>query len=238
MPRMDVPNTKNSLIPPGTPPTPGKGNGNNDGNSCGVFIPSRRPTAADKMFGYNPPSTELELVGGGIRDRAETCCQNCGQQQQQRHQSMDEADGNEDDDDILLAACPKQRELTPTAVWKSIMNEIRDDLLPEYNDNVKSLMQENGHPEDEAKTLAYGEILPIVQKMMRQSLAEKIIFMHRLYQDPIFQKIKQTIDHLLIQGYGHEEAIYTAVDLRKLLLNKLTENKHDTEGGGENEEHL
>ena len=106
-----------------------------------------------------------------------------------------------------------------------MIHEAKLQLLDTFQENVECLNNE-GFSEVEAKRQSFSEVLPKLTKKLEDIYVERLLWMSHMKKDPIHKKIMQTRDNLIdVDFLDREEALYSAVEKRKVLFKRLLEKR-------------
>ena len=139
-----------------------------------------------------------------------------------------ESEASDDDDD------DEEHE----TIWDGFVRDAVDQHEEAYQEKMEQLV-EQGFTQTLAKDHAFQEILPDVQKTLRQIYLRTIQLQQQLKKDPTHKKILSTKRKIEDEeGFSEEEAWDYAVKKRKYLLNQLITDKLKEEEVGKNEDGL
>lgn len=105
-------------------------------------------------------------------------------------------------------------------VWSRIQDVARYRHTEEYNEMLEKYLA-NGDTEEIAAIKANNALVPTYRKEFRQVLFEELKWIRYLKKDPIYKKIMETKNNLVIEDYDWEEAMESAISRRKYLLNNF-----------------
>jgi len=107
--------------------------------------------------------------------------------------------------------------------WDNFRELVKDSFKSRFIKRRKKYVKK-GFSQSVAKVKAYNVLLPLMRKKLRQTYRDYVIWGHHLKDDPVHQAIKKTIWKLLDdedEDMGYEEAVESAINQRKFLLNKI-----------------
>ena len=105
--------------------------------------------------------------------------------------------------------------------WYPLINEAKDRCFDDFEE-IKDRLITNGQDEQTAKTEAYFEILPKLQKQLANVYAERLSWISEMKNDPVHRKImKSKRDFIENDDFEPDEALEAAIDKRKFLIRRL-----------------
>ena len=93
-----------------------------------------------------------------------------------------------------------------------------DDIFHRFRDEYDQLVQhyvEQDNTQEEARRLAYREMVPKFRKAFRKSLQNHLLRAHQLRKEPLYKAIMKTVQEFRDNDYSTEEAIKSALGKRK-----------------------
>ena len=105
--------------------------------------------------------------------------------------------------------------------WDEFRERVKTEKLKDFKVVMKTLRKE-GLGKKLAKIRAYNQILPDLQKALRQVYIEHLKWVHVLREDPLHKAILETRNRLIDEDdMDFNEAVEAAVNQRKYLLNRV-----------------
>ena len=111
--------------------------------------------------------------------------------------------------------------------WEELILDAASTLRSRYEELTES-SQNDGMSELDAKKQAFSEILPELQKALRNVYIDRLHWMWDMKKDPIHKKIMETRKRLIEDdGFDEDEALTVAVKKRKFLLTRMLEDRQN-----------
>ena len=115
----------------------------------------------------------------------------------------------------------KMDEVSDMDPWDEFRERVKTEKLKDFKVVMKTLRKE-GLGKKLAKIRAYNQILPDLQKELRQVYIEHLKWVHVLREDPLHKAILETRNRLIDEDdMDFNEAVEAAVNQRKYLLNRV-----------------
>ena len=115
----------------------------------------------------------------------------------------------------------KMDEVSDMDPWDEFRERVKTEKLKDFKVVMKTLRKE-GLGKKLAKIRAYNQILPDLQKALRQVYIEHLKWVHVLREDPLHKAILETRNRLIDEDdMDFNEAVEAAVNQRKYLLNRV-----------------
>jgi len=105
--------------------------------------------------------------------------------------------------------------------WDVFRDRVKTEKLKDFKVLMKTLRKE-GLGKKLAQYRAYNELLPKLQKALRQVYIDHLKWVHVLREDPLHKAILETRNRLIDEDdMDYNEAVEAAVNQRKYLLNRV-----------------
>ena len=105
--------------------------------------------------------------------------------------------------------------------WDEFRKRVKALKLKDFNHVMKTL-RKAGNGKKLAQIRAYNQMLPELQKALRQVYIDHLKWVHVLREDPIHKAILETRNRMMDEDdMDYNEAVEAAVNQRKYLLNRV-----------------
>ena len=118
--------------------------------------------------------------------------------------------------------------------WEELILDAASTLRSRYEE-LRESFENDGMSELDAKKHAFSEILPELEKALRNIYIDRLHWMWDMKKDPTHKKIMETRKRLLEDDdFDEDEALTAAVKKRKFLLKRLLENRQNITDNSDN----
>ena len=120
--------------------------------------------------------------------------------------------------------------------WSPLRKEVGKDIEEPYTKQIKRFMVK-GKNQTYAEDAAFKTLLPISRRRLRRFYLQCLKWIHRIKHDALHCKVKKTLQHFIDEDdMDLDEAVESAVDTRKFILNRVIGRKILSENWDDDEE--
>ena len=108
--------------------------------------------------------------------------------------------------------------------WSLLRQKVGEDLQEPYLKEVRQFL-DRGKSQAYAEDAAFNTLLP-VSRRLRKTYLERLKWTHCIKLDAIHRKVMRTLRYFIEEDdMDFDEAVESAVEKRKFLLNRVMQNK-------------
>ena len=120
--------------------------------------------------------------------------------------------------------------------WSPLRKEVGKDIEEPYTKQIQRFMVK-GKNQTYAEDAAFKTLLPVSRRRLRRFYLQCLKWIHRIKHDALHRKVKKTLQHFIDEdNVDFDEAVESAVDTRKFLLNRVIGKKILSENWDDDEE--
>ena len=145
----------------------------------------------------------------------------CGRHKKPTHESPDSLKPLDVFPESPTSPVKMEDEVSDMDPWDEFRKRVKALKLKDFNHVMKTL-RKAGNGKKLAQIRAYNQMLPELQKALRQVYIDHLKWVHVLREDPIHKAILETRNRMMDEDdMDYNEAVEAAVNQRKYLLNRV-----------------
>ena len=109
--------------------------------------------------------------------------------------------------------------------WRPLRQKVGHDLKDLHWNEVQQFL-DRGKSQTYAENAAFNVLLPVSRGRLRRAYLERLKWIHRIKLDTVHRKVMETLRRFLDEDdMDFDEAVESAVEKRKFLLNRVVKEK-------------